>query len=47
MTDLTEKIGRLDVAQLADADKENLRQALSALTQAIEDKLSSAAQPGL
>jgi len=37
MADLTEKIGKLDIAQLADADKESLRQAL---TQAVEEKLS-------
>ena len=42
MTDLAEKIGKLDVAQLSDEDKESLRQAFSALTQAIEDKLSGA-----
>ena len=47
MTDLTEKIGKLNVAQLADADKESLRQALSTLTQAVEEKLSGATQPGL
>jgi len=40
MTDLTGKIGKLDVTQLADEEKESLRQALSALTQALEDKLS-------
>ena len=42
MTDLAEKIGKLDVAQLSDEDKESIRQALSALTQTIEDKLSGA-----
>ena len=47
MTDLTEKITKLDIAQLADADKESLREALSALTQAVEEKLSGATQPGL
>jgi ParB family chromosome partitioning protein len=44
MTDLTEKIGKLDITQLTDADMESLREALSTLTQAIEEKLSGATQ---
>ena len=47
MADLTEKITKLDITQLTDADKESLRQALSALTQAVEEKLSGETQPGL
>ena len=44
MADLTEKIGKLDITQLADADKQSLREALSALTQAVEEKLSGETQ---
>ena len=47
MTDLTEKIYKLEITQLSDADKETLRQALSVLTEVVERKLSGEAPPGL
>jgi len=46
ISELTEKIGKLDVTQLSDTDKENLREAFSSLREQVEEKLSDLAQPG-
>ncbi|MCX5809895.1 MAG: hypothetical protein NTX36_11085, partial [Proteobacteria bacterium] len=44
MTDLTEKINKLDIAQLADADKESLHATMTKLKTAINAALKSLAQ---